>query len=124
MSNDFGAMMETIGAKARAAAGELAYASSERKAAALISAAAAVWERRQEILDANVMDLAYAQDKGLSPAMMDRLMLNETRLRGIVDALRAVAEQRDPVGRVLAEWDRPNGLHIQRVATPIGVIGV
>ena len=124
MSNDFGAMMETIGAKARAAAGELAYASSERKAAALISAAAAVWERRQEILDANVMDLAYAQDKGLSPAMMDRLMLNETRLRGIVDALRAVAEQCNPVGRVLAEWDRPNGLHIQRVATPIGVIGV
>ncbi len=124
MSNDFGAMMQEIGAKARAATGELAYASSERKAAALISAAAAVWERRQEILDANVMDMAYAQDKGLSPAMMDRLMLNETRLRGIVDALRAVAEQRDPVGRVLAEWDRPNGLHIQRVATPIGVIGV
>jgi glutamate-5-semialdehyde dehydrogenase len=51
-------------------------------------------------------------------------MLNGTRLRGIADALRAIAEQKDPVGRVLAEWDRPNGLHIQRVATPLGVIGV
>jgi glutamate-5-semialdehyde dehydrogenase len=56
--------------------------------------------------------------------MMDRLMLNETRIRAMVDGLRAVAEQRDPVGRVLAEWDMPSGLHIQRVATPLGVIGV
>jgi glutamate-5-semialdehyde dehydrogenase len=56
--------------------------------------------------------------------MLDRLRLDDHRLRGIVDALRAVAEQRDPVGRVLAEWDRPNGLHIQRVATPLGVVGV
>ena len=117
-------LMDQIGARARAAASEFAYASSERKAAALVSAAYAVWERRQEILDANVLDLAYGEAKGLSPAMMDRLMLNETRLRGIVDGLRTVAEQRDPVGRVLAEWDRPNGLHFQRVATPLGVIGV
>ena len=124
MPEDIARMMTKIGTQARAAAAELAYASSERKSAALISAAYAVWERRQEILDANVMDLAYGEEKGLSPAMMDRLMLNETRLRGIVDGLRAVAEQRDPVGRVLAEWDRPNGLHIQRVATPLGVIGV
>jgi glutamate-5-semialdehyde dehydrogenase len=56
--------------------------------------------------------------------MMDRLALDEGRIRGIVDGLRAVAEQADPVGRVLAEWDRPNGLHIQRVATPLGVVGV
>jgi glutamate-5-semialdehyde dehydrogenase len=56
--------------------------------------------------------------------MRDRLRLDETRLRGIVDALRMIAEQKDPVGRVLAEWDRPNGLHIQRVATPLGVVGV
>ena len=124
MPEDIARMMTKIGTRARAAAAELAYASSERKATALVSAAYAVWERRQEILDANVMDLAYGEEKGLSPAMMDRLMLNETRLRGIVDGLRAVAEQRDPVGRVLAEWDRPNGLHIQRVATPLGVIGV
>ena len=124
MSSTSVELMDQIGARARAAAAELAYASSERKATALVSAAYAVWERRQEILDANVLDLAYGEAKGLSPAMMDRLMLNETRLRGIVDGLRTVAEQRDPVGRVLAEWDRPNGLHIQRVAIPLGVIGV
>lgn len=124
MEIEFSGLMAEIGAKARAAAAELAFASSERKAAALQAAAAAVWERRGEILDANCLDLAYGEGKGLSPAMLDRLMLSEARLRGIVDALRMVAEQRDPVGRVLAEWDRPNGLHIQRVATPLGVVGV
>ncbi|NEY92104.1 glutamate-5-semialdehyde dehydrogenase [Tabrizicola oligotrophica] len=124
MSEDFSAMMAGIGTKARAAAAELAYASSERKAAALQAAAAAVWARREEILDANVLDMAYGEEKGLTPAMLDRLMLNDTRLRGIADGLRQVAEQRDPVGRVLDEWDRPNGLHIQRVATPLGVVGV
>ena len=117
-------LMTGIGTRARAAAAELAYASSERKAAALQAAAAAVWARRDEIHDANVLDMDFGRDKGLSPAMLDRLMLNETRLRGIVDGLRQVAEQRDPVGRVLDQWTRPNGLHIQRVATPLGVVGV
>ncbi|MEY3532540.1 MAG: hypothetical protein RI979_564, partial [Pseudomonadota bacterium] len=117
-------LMTEIGTRARAAAAELAYASSERKAAALQAAAAAVWARRDEIIDANVLDMDFGRDKGLSPAMLDRLMLNETRLRGIVDGLRQVAEQRDPVGRVLDQWTRPNGLHIQRVATPLGVVGV
>ena len=117
-------MMAEIGAKARAAAAELAFASSERKAAALQAAAAAVLARRDEILDANVLDMDFGREKGLSPAMLDRLMLNDTRLRGIADGLRQVAEQRDPVGRVLEEWTRPNGLHIQRVATPLGVVGV
>ena len=117
-------MMREIGGKAKAAAAELAYASQERKYAALIGAAHAVWARRQDIEDANYEDIAYAEAKGLSPAMIDRLRLDEHRIRGIVDALRAVAEQPDPVGRVLDEWDRPNGLHIQRVATPLGVVGV
>lgn len=124
MDGQFTDLMTDIGQKARAAAGELAFASSERKAAALVSAAAAVWARRQEILDANCLDLDYGAEKGLTPAMMDRLKLDENRIRGIVDSLRSVAEQKDPVGRVLAEWDRPNGLHIRRVATPLGVIGV
>ncbi len=124
MGGQIADLMADIGAKARAAAADLAFAGSERKAAALVSAAEAVWRRRQEILDANVMDLAAAEEKGLSPALLDRLRLDETRIRGIVDSLRTVAEARDPVGRVLAEWDRPNGLHIQRVATPLGVVGV
>ena len=117
-------LMVEIGTKARAAAAELAYAGAERKFAALIGASHEIWARRQEIEDANYEDLAYAQDKGLNAAMIDRLTLDEGRIRGMVDALRAVAEQRDPVGRVLAEWDMPSGLHIQRVATPLGVVGV
>ncbi|GAB1364077.1 glutamate-5-semialdehyde dehydrogenase [Rhodobacter sp.] len=124
MDGQFTDLMADIGRKARAAAQDLACAGSERKAAALVSAAEAIWRRRSEILDANVMDCAAAEEKGLTPAMLDRLRLDDHRLRGIVDSLRMVAEARDPVGRVLAEWDRPNGLHIQRVATPIGVIGV
>ena len=124
MDADVTSMMAEIGAAARAAAAELAYAPPERKYAALIGAADEVWAQRATILDANVKDLAYGADKGLSPALIDRLTLTEDRLRGIVDGLRAVAEQPDPVGRVLADWTRPNGLHIQRVATPLGVVGV
>jgi glutamate-5-semialdehyde dehydrogenase len=124
MDGQFTDLMTEIGQNARAAAAELACASSERKAAALIAAADAVWRRRQEIFDANTLDLDAADQRGITPAMRDRLRLDDTRLRGIVDALRQIAEQKDPVGRVLAEWDRPNGLHIQRVATPLGVVGV
>ena len=112
MDGQISDLMREIGAKARAAAEELAYASQERKYAALISAAHFVWERRGEILDANCLDLDYGAEKGLSPAMMDRLKLDENRIRGIVAGLRSVAEQRDPVGRVLAEWDMPSGLHM------------
>ncbi len=118
------ALMAEIGAKAKAAAAELAFASAERKHAALIAAADAVWARRQEIADANAEDLAYGTEKGLSPAMMDRLRLDTGRIRGIVDGLRAVAEQADPVGAVIAAWDMPSGLHIERVRTPLGVVGV
>ena len=121
---DIDALMADIGARARAAAAELAYASAERRHAALIGAADEVWKRRGEIIDANAEDLVYGEEKGISPAMMDRLMLDEARIRGIRDGLRAVAEQKDPVGAVIAEWDMPSGLHIQRVRTPLGVIGV
>ncbi|MDW3184238.1 glutamate-5-semialdehyde dehydrogenase [Roseobacter sp.] len=118
------AMMAEIGARAKAAAASLAFASAERKHAALISAAEQVWTDRAAILDANAKDLDYGRDKGLSDAMMDRLALDEDRLRGIIDGLRAIAEQVDPVGEVIAEWTQPTGLHIQRVRTPLGVVGV
>jgi glutamate-5-semialdehyde dehydrogenase len=121
---DIDALMADIGARARAAAAELAFASAERKHAALIGAADEVWRRRDEIIDANAEDLVYGEEKGISQAMMDRLMLDEVRIRAIRDGLRAVAEQKDPVGAVIAEWDMPSGLHIQRVRTPLGVIGV
>ena len=118
------ALMAEIGARARAAAAQLAVADAGDKAAALTAAADAVWARRAEILAANDKDMEFGRDKGLSDAMMDRLKLNEERIQGIVDGLRAVAGQDDPVGEVLAEWDRPTGLHIRRVRTPLGVIGV
>jgi len=121
---DIASLMERIGARARAAAEQLAYTSQERKYAALVSAAAAIEAREQEILDANVLDLAYGAEKGLSPAMMDRLTLDARRVRAMADGLRAVAEQKDPVGQVMAAWDMPSGLHIERVRTPLGVVGV
>ena len=98
--------------------------SAALKEAALLAAADAVWARRDEIMAANALDMAFGRDKGLSAAMLDRLALDADRISGIVAGLRAVAAQPDPVGRVLAEWDRPNGLHIRRVATPLGVVGV
>ena len=122
--DDSTAMMREIGQKARAAAAELACAGSERKAAALVSAAHALWDRRQEVLDANYCDMAEGEAKGLTPAMLDRLMLDDRRIRAIADSLRMIAEQKDPVGEVIADWTRPNGLHIRRVRTPLGVIGV
>ena len=121
---DIPALMADIGARARAAAGTLANASAERKHAALISAADQVWAGRKIIIEANARDMEFGRDKGLSDAMMDRLRLDEDRIRGITDGLRAVAEQADPVGEVLAEWTQPSGLNIQRVRTPLGVIGV
>lgn len=117
-------LMADIGARARAAAAQLATASAERKHAALIGAAEAVWKEHADIIAANAKDLDFGREKGLTDAMMDRLMLDEGRIRGMVDGLRSVAEQTDPVGEVIAEWDQPTGLNIQRVRTPLGVIGV
>ncbi|WP_397544236.1 glutamate-5-semialdehyde dehydrogenase [Roseovarius salis] len=122
--DDIPALMADIGARARAAATVLATAPAEVKRHALESAADAVWARRADIMTANERDLEYGRDKELSEAMMDRLLLTEERIRAMADGLRAVAAQDDPVGEVLAEWEQPSGLHIRRVRTPIGVIGV
>lgn len=117
-------LVRTLALDARKAAAVLAETSAERKRAALIGAADALKAAERKILDANAEDMAFAKEKGLSPAMSDRLRLDPARIGDIIAGLRAVAEQPDPVGRVLSEWDRPNGLHIQRVSTPLGVIGV
>ena len=121
---DIAALMAGIGARARAAAAELAVADPATKRRALEAAADAVWQGRETILAANAEDLALGRNKGLSAAMMDRLALDEDRIKGMVEGLRAVAAQKDPVGEVLAEWDQPSGIHIRRVRTPLGVIGV
>ncbi|EBA17842.1 gamma-glutamyl phosphate reductase [Roseobacter sp. SK209-2-6] len=118
------AVMAELGKRAKQAAQVLATASAECKKDALLAAAEAVWTQRQNIIAANAQDLEFGKAKGLSAAMMDRLMLDEPRIQGIVDGLKAVAEQADPIGEVLADWDQPSGLNIQRVRTPLGVIGV
>ncbi|MCZ0962694.1 glutamate-5-semialdehyde dehydrogenase [Paracoccus benzoatiresistens] len=122
--DDATALIATMGEAARDAAVELAQATPQQKQTALTTAADALRRRQAEILAANHKDMQFGRDKGLADSMLDRLRLDDSRLRGIEDGLRAVAAQRDPVGEVVTEWDRPNGLHIQRVRTPIGVIGV
>lgn len=117
-------VMTDIGQRARVAAMELAVASPEAKRTAIERAADAIWRRREEIIAANAEDISYGREKGLSEAMMDRLLLDEGRIKGICDSLRDVAAQPDPVGEVMDEWDRPNGLHVRRVRTPLGVVGV
>ncbi|MER5171567.1 glutamate-5-semialdehyde dehydrogenase [Thioclava sp. GXIMD2076] len=117
-------LIDTLGAAAREAAAELAFAPAPQKTRALEAAADAVWAQRAEIIAANAEDLAYGEAKGLTPAMMDRLKLDEAGIEGICKGLRTIAAQEDPVGAVITEWDRPTGLHIQRVRTPLGVVGV
>lgn len=122
--NDVAVLMADIGRRARAAARPLALASAERKHAALVGMAQAVARQEQAILSANALDMANGEEAGLSPAMLDRLKLDSGRIRAIADGIRAIAELKDPIGEIIAQWDRPNGLHIERVRTPLGVIGV
>ena len=121
---DIHEMMAEIGRRATAAAATLAYADPAAKTRALEAAAEAVWARRAEIIAANEEDMSFGREKGLSAPMLDRLMLDEARIKGMCDALRDVAGQADPVGAVMAEWEQPSGLGIKRVRTPLGVIGV
>ena len=114
---------ETAG-RARAAAPALARAKPADKTRALRSAAEAVRAQAVDILAANDKDMAEAQAKGLSSSMLDRLKLDGARLDSVAQGLEAVADLADPVGRIQADWTRPNGLLIQRVAVPLGVIGV
>lgn len=117
-------LMDALGQSARGAMRTLAQSSTESRDAALRAAAESVRADAANILRANQEDLAAAQERGLGAALMDRLMLDADRVEAIACGLEAVAELPDPIGRVIAEWSRPNGLHIQRVAVPLGVIGI
>jgi glutamate-5-semialdehyde dehydrogenase len=118
------ALMETLGRQARAAAAELAVAGGPRRRAALDAAADALLDRAGAIAQANATDMAEGERKGLTAALLDRLLLTPDRIVAMAEGLRAVAAQPDPVGVTLADWTRPNGLRIRRVSAPIGVIGV
>ena len=122
--SDLGQQMNEMGARARAAASVLAYASPEAKTKALLTAADSMVAATDYIIAENAKDLDFGREKGLTDAMMDRLMLDADRITAMAEGLRTLAGQDDPVGEVIAEWDRPTGLHIRRVRTPLGVIGV
>ena len=124
MSAEILEQMRAMGAEARKAARALAVASADDKNAALTAAAQAILDEQETILRGNAVDLSAAREKGLPAAMVDRLELNPERIEAMAAGVRAIAAQEDPVGRVHAAWERPNGLKIKRVATPLGVIGV
>ncbi len=121
---DIVAAMTAIGQAARSAATELAMSGAQQRNTALSAAAATVRERAAAIRSANEIDLADARRRGMSAAMLDRLRLDDERIESMAAGLEAIRELADPVGRVLAEWERPNGLAIQRIAVPLGVIGI
>jgi glutamate-5-semialdehyde dehydrogenase len=117
-------IMADIGRNARIGAKALALATPEQKRTALLTAAGAINAHRKKILAANSKDMEAARTKGIGKAFLDRLELNDKRIDGIIEAVQTIAELPDPVGSIISEWDRPNGLHIERVRTPLGVIGV
>ncbi|NLG76686.1 MAG: glutamate-5-semialdehyde dehydrogenase [Xanthomonadaceae bacterium] len=116
--------MNSLGREAVAAARVLARASTQTKNDALKAAAAAIRERRSAILEANRLDVEDAKGRNLSGALVDRLMLDDKRIEAMAKGIEEIIALDDPVGGVIAEWTRPNGLRIQRVRVPLGVVGI
>ncbi|MGO9930316.1 MAG: glutamate-5-semialdehyde dehydrogenase [Steroidobacteraceae bacterium] len=116
--------MRGMGRAARAAAEVLAFAPTEQKNRALLAAAAALRACQPMLLEANEGDMREAAARGLSAALLDRLRLDETRIEAMARGLEDIARLADPIGARLAEWSRPNGMLIQRVCVPLGVIGI
>ena len=123
-SPDIDALMNDIGRKARAASRPLGFASTESKNRALNAMADAILARKDHILAENAKDLKDVEGTDILASFVDRLTLNEKRVAEMAEGIRAIAALQDPVGEVIAAWDRPNGLKIERVRTPLGVIGV
>jgi glutamate-5-semialdehyde dehydrogenase len=117
-------VMDAIGRGAREASAVLELADSERKNHALRAAAAALRARGHKVLAANERDMREAREQGASAPLLDRLRLDEPRVEAMARAVEAIAEFPDPIGTVLAEWTRPNGMRIQRRRVPLGVIGI
>ncbi len=121
---EIAAVMDGIGRDAAAAASVLALADTATKNLALTKIAASLRERRAELLAANAKDMEAARAKGLSAAMLDRLALDEKRIEAMARGVEDIAELADPIGTIVAQWTRPNGLDIARVRVPLGVIGI
>ena len=122
--SDIHSLVLDIGKRAREASRSLAIASSLQKKDALIFAAESIKASSVNILEQNKKDLDFGSAKGLSQALMDRLLLNEERIASMISGLEAIANQDDPIGEIMMAWQQPNGLEIKRVRTPLGVIGV
>ena len=116
--------MGELGTRAREASRRMALASPAAKRTALLAIADGLEARADDILAANARDVAGAEDRNLTDAMVDRLRLDEDRIAGMATGVRAIADAAEPVGQVQDEWTRPNGLTFQKVATPLGVIGM
>ena len=123
-ANDIASIMDDLGAAARAASRTLARTGETQRNDALLAAAGSMRRDAGHILSANAKDMDAAHERNLSGAMLDRLLLDEARIEAMASGLEVVAGLPDPVGRVLAEWQRPNGLNIRRVSVPLGVIGI
>lgn len=121
---EVGKLMEQMGRAALEASAVLAQASTQQKNEALVAAAKAMRACAADILAANAKDMDSARARNLSGALLDRLKLDEKRVEGIARAIDDVVALADPIGAISAEWTRPNGLHIQRVRVPLGVIGI
>ncbi len=117
-------MMDALGQAAKVAAADLARLGTSFRDNALLAAAAAIREENEQILSANARDMDAGRARGLSTAMLDRLLLDDSRVEAMAAGLETVRELPDPIGKVLSEWERPNGLKIQRVSVPLGVIGI
>lgn len=123
-TNDIACQMAELGKRARTAVHELGQADSERKNKALHAAAAALREQTDNLLAANAEDMAAAEARNIAASLLDRLKLDAGRIDAMAAGLEQIADLPDPVGEVLADWDRPNGLNISRVRVPLGVIGI
>ena len=123
-TGDIAEEMDQLGRRARAAVGDIAQATTDQKNTALFEAAAALRARADNLLAANARDMAAAEARNIAPSLLDRLKLDEGRIEAMAAGLEQIAALPDPVGEVLAAWDRPNGLNISRVRVPLGVIGI
>ena len=121
---DYESQLKKMGVAAKLSADLLASATSVSKVNALKYAAKIILENKDKIIRANKIDMLEAQQKKLSAAMLDRLLINESRLNDISESIVAISNQEDPIGSTIDEWTQPSGLHIKKVGTPIGVIGV
>ena len=123
-TEDIHEIMRRMGQDAKAAMRDLGVADAATRNAALRAAASSVRNARDELVKANRIDMDAAEAKGLNAAMLDRLLLDDKVIEGMATGLEAIAELNDPIGEVIAQWDRPNGLNISRVRVPLGVIGI